>query len=116
MFRKKGTFYFINLIISSVLLFVIFFSQYQQTLLFTYIISLSVIIFYLVVFTKIFSSTFFFLLFYIALFYIQPITFFITSTDYSFSTSTVKSMVLLTVIGIHIFIFGNIIVKLDYKV
>ncbi|AZN38583.1 hypothetical protein EJC50_02005 [Paenibacillus albus] len=43
------------------------------------------------------------------LFYAQPIVYFITGEEYSYDFSSIKTLVIITVLGIHFFILGNLV-------
>ncbi|MEC5423399.1 O-antigen polymerase [Virgibacillus sp. C22-A2] len=108
MTRKKIYMLIFLVIYTSIISLYILNSHDEKTLLFTFLLALFPVIMYMVAYIKLFSATFFFILFYLMLFFVQPIyNLLIEYHYYQYSFESLKTLTLMSVLGILLFCIGN---------
>ncbi|WP_257348290.1 O-antigen polymerase [Pseudalkalibacillus decolorationis] len=115
---KKKKFMLIFLVFYTMLIsLIIVNSNDEKMLLSTYLIVLPAIIIYMAVYVKFFSATFFFLIFYLMLFFVQPIyNLLIEYHYYQYSAESIRTLTVLSVLGVLLFCIGNCISVSNNKV
>lgn len=95
------------LVMSGLILIFIINSTNQQEVLRNLLFSLPLVLLYLFMFVRFLSSTFFFTVFYLMLFYVQPTVYYLTDGYYIYELGNVKTLIILTVLGLHLFMVGS---------
>ena len=105
--KKLLTFTFLS-VSTFIIIFFIFNSKDEKTLLSSFLLTLPIVLIYMKLYIKTFSASFFFIVFYIMLFFVQPIYNLTVEYHYSiYSFDLIRKMTILSVVGLLLFCIGN---------